>query len=347
MAIAVDQANLGSQATDGALSSIAFTTSATVAASGFVTVEVFWFSPSVTLSSVSGGGLTWTIDVQTASNSSHVAHVSAQAPSGLASGTTITATFSGSTGGGNAICGTSWTGVASSTPVDVTSAANNTSSTAWSTPSMTIATGSLLIGAAGNDNTYVTSTPDSPATELHDFGVSPTGYGCTVAYRLPGTSGSYTVSGQWTTSAITAGQATGVAYKVASGGATKSITPAAITATSAVTASVQALKHITGSSITATSAVSGAVTALKHIVTAAVSATSAVTGSLRALRAVLPASVTATSAVTGSLRALHAIAGAAANATSNVTGAITGGAVASVIENVRDYFASVFHYHGH
>ena len=106
MAIVIDQLSIGETAADSASSTVAFTTNQTVASNGFIVVTVTWINPSgQTLLSVGGGGLTWNIDKQgqTGGTEAPTAIVSAQAPSGLASGTTITATFSASVAGARSI----------------------------------------------------------------------------------------------------------------------------------------------------------------------------------------------------------------------------------------------------
>ena len=97
MAITVDKLSLGTVimtgGNDGGAGLKNFVTNQTVAAGAFIVMGWGCFGGEILLS-VAGGGLTWSIDSHTnGSNSKESAIVSAQAPSGLASGTTITATF--------------------------------------------------------------------------------------------------------------------------------------------------------------------------------------------------------------------------------------------------------------
>lgn len=218
-AIAIDQANIGNAGIDSSATSIPFTTTQIVAANGFIVVNPTWGDQTRTLSSVSGGGLTWTIDKQGVSSGLQnvgCAVVSAQAPAGLASGTVITATYSGATVG-RGISGSSFTGVATSSPVDVTSGPTDfTGTTAWTTGSTTIAAGSLLIAVAHCSTTNDTSTITSPSIEAQDFGGGAGTFGQTVGYRIELAGGSFTVAGAW--SASEQGTVVAVAYKAAAGG---------------------------------------------------------------------------------------------------------------------------------
>jgi len=200
MAIAVDQSTIGSAGPAGAAGTIAFTTSAVVASNAFIVVGVQWFGSGITLSSVAGGSLSWAVDVQgvdAASNNSHVGFASAQAPAGLASGTTITATMSGSADG-RAICGTSLTGVKTSSAVDaVGTVTGSAGSTNWSTGNVSVAAGSVLFGTCFSQTSGASSTATAPSVETHDF-ASGGGDSVTMAYRIEASAGSVAVAGVWT-----------------------------------------------------------------------------------------------------------------------------------------------------
>lgn len=213
MAIAIDVANLGTAApADG--STAAFNTSSAVASGGFIVLCVGGWNVT-SLSSVSGGGLTWTIDKQGhAADPANplVAIVSAQAPSGLASGTTITATYSASATAPS-IGGMSFTGVATSSPVDGTPVGpTGVATAAWATASYSLTAGSVLIGTSWNEE-LAGSTP-SAGTEAWDLDLS--GSGQVVNYRIEGSAGSYTVGGTW--SGAQKNTTIGVAYLAAAGG---------------------------------------------------------------------------------------------------------------------------------
>lgn len=224
MAITLDQATLGSSGIDSTATTIPLTTTQAVAAGALIVIPVGWGDPAQTLTSVTGGGLTWTIDKQgNATNGSAGcgAIVSAQAPAGLASGTVLTANYSG-TVVGRAICGFSLLGCPTSSPVDTTSGHTDyTGTTAWTTASTTIAAGSILIGSSHCTTTNDTSTPTSPSLELFDFGGGAGTFGQTVCYRIQASGGGFTVAGTW--SGSEQGTVIAVAYKAAAVSATATI----------------------------------------------------------------------------------------------------------------------------
>ena len=209
MAIALDQ-SLGSVGDAGGDSTIVFTTSAAVAANGFIVLGIGAWADVGTVASVSGGGLTWTVDRST--NITHFTTpsiASAPAPSGLASSTAITVTFS-ATPASQHVCGASFTGVDLSTPQDVVGTTQSvTGAAGWSTGNLTVAAGSLIVGINFNEGN-LTSTATSPATELYDFNASGTER-LTMAYRIESSAGTVAVAGTLSSTSNHAG--VGVAYK--------------------------------------------------------------------------------------------------------------------------------------
>jgi hypothetical protein len=242
MAIALDVGDLGKNGADPSSTTIAFTTTSAVAAGGFVVVSVGWFDAAATLSSVANTGsavLSWTIDKQgrpAAPTSDATAIVSAQASSGLASGAVITATFSAGVVA-RTIGGSSFTGVATSSPVDTTNGAIGVTPAAagWTTGSTTILAGSLLIATAYNETGNFTNTVTAPSLQavLMPNSASPTSQ--VTCYRIESSAGSYTVAGTWSTAAQSG--TTAVAYKAAAGGAA---------ATPVMTPSFQAIPFMGG-----------------------------------------------------------------------------------------------------
>lgn len=198
---------------------IARSTTGAVTAGNIVWLLVGWFGTG-TISSVtdnSGAALTY-VAVQNASPSGDrgVGLVRADAPAGLGAGTTITVTFSASQTDRflNVI---SASGAATGAGgVGANSNLANASTTTWSTGSISIGAGSMLLGIAHEDGGGVTgSTPDAGVTEIFDS--SPSSDTCTGAYRIEASGGSYAVSGAWNGT----GTASSVAYVeiVATGGA--------------------------------------------------------------------------------------------------------------------------------
>jgi hypothetical protein len=174
---------------------------------------VSWTHSTRTLMSVSGGGLTWTVDRQqkAAGNNARVAVASAPAPSGLASGVVLTATFPGPVGHG-LIAAASFTGIAAASPVDAT-ASSTGSGTAWSTSVTTINSDDLVIGFSTID-ANATSTAATPNTEIHDFGNTAYYGWATTVYRIETTSGAKVTNGTWSSSSGATGSVTiAVAYK--------------------------------------------------------------------------------------------------------------------------------------
>lgn len=215
MAIVIDKTNIGEVAINATATTVDMTTSAAVASGGFIVLVIGWWNnASQTLSSVSGGSLTWTIDKQgNGGDNAGLGIASAQAPSGLASSTTLTATFSASAGG-RSLVGTSFTGVATSSPVDVTTGPTSpTVGTAWETASTTILAGSLFIAGSCEMDSDHTNTVTSPSIEAHDVNGGSGTFSCTTCYRIEASAGSYTIAGTWSSSCRPV--VDGVAYKAA------------------------------------------------------------------------------------------------------------------------------------
>lgn len=214
MAIAKD-ADLGTAIGAAGATTVALSTANAAASSSFIVLTVAWFG-TTTLNTVAGGSLVWAIDKQFRSGSINVAFVSAQAASGLASSTSLTATFSGSSSG-RMIGGDSFTGIATSSVTDGTAASSSGTGTAWSGGAVTTTNADdVIVGAAMRDaGADTTSTPGASYTELKDFGAG-TGDNCTSVYRIVSATGSNTPTGTWLSTGNWAGIA--VAYKAAVGG---------------------------------------------------------------------------------------------------------------------------------
>lgn len=220
MAIAIDITNAGETANNAASSSVAVTTTSAIAAGAtiIVTGTSYNFGASTTATD-NGPGLTWTRDVNgapgTGGDSAAFSWIfSAYAAAGMASGTVITVTLSGSAAGRSAAV-TSFTGILSASPLDTTTGPTGFLAPAntWSTTSTAISAGSLLIAIAFCINTNDTNTVTSPSLEAHDFGAGVGTFGAATCYRIEASAGSYTVAGTW--SAAETGGLVAAAYKVA------------------------------------------------------------------------------------------------------------------------------------
>jgi len=211
-AIAFDK-NLGSKTYNVASTTMALTTTAAAAAHSRVFVFVQWNNSTRTLTSVSGGGLTWTVDIQAKeANNEHLAIASADNPAGLAAGATITATFSGSAGHG-LIAGASFTGVSAQTPLDATASSTGSGSRTWSA-TLTTQNASDLVLAVSTIDANTTSTTSQPATEIHDYGDVNYYAWQTSAYQTTTSPGTQTTTGTWAANTNATGNLTiTAAYK--------------------------------------------------------------------------------------------------------------------------------------
>jgi hypothetical protein len=193
--IALD-ANLGTKNENVTSTTMTLTTNAAAAANTRIFLFVNWNHTSRALTSVSGGSLTWTVDQQVKDGAKfHGAIASASAPAGLAAGTVITATFSGSVVHG-LIAAASFGGIATTNPVDRIGSSIQRGVAAWTDTITTTNANDLVLGWSGLD-TVTTSTPGAPSTEIHDFSNSAFDQSATSVYRIETTLGVKTVAGSW------------------------------------------------------------------------------------------------------------------------------------------------------
>jgi hypothetical protein len=223
MAIAFDAALGANDVT--AVSSINLTTTAAVAANARVVVFVSWFSSlGRTVTGVTIGGTAATQDKHATNGSDFYDIWSAHIPGGLASGSTITATFSGSVAGGMLIGAGSFTGVASSGAL-VTTGAVNGSAAGWSSGAATN-TGfadAVYAGGSGAENAVsATSTPVS-GSEINDRYDTTDQQGIVSGYKIVSTVASDSVTGTFTNASSTAN--TGALAIYAAAGGTAAPTP--------------------------------------------------------------------------------------------------------------------------
>jgi hypothetical protein len=210
--VALDK-TLGQLAQNASASTIKLTTSAAAVTGSRVFVFVDWWSASGTLSSLSGGGLTWSVDGQVKDSTGyHTAIASAGATNGLAAGSVLTATFSQSVLSG-LISAASFTGIAPSSPLDVSSANLQDGVRAWTGSVTTTNANDLVLGWSGIDKN-TTNTAASPNIKLFDFGNGPFGESATAEYQIVTATGGKTVNGSWgSASGATANSTVVVAYK--------------------------------------------------------------------------------------------------------------------------------------
>jgi hypothetical protein len=198
MAITLDQTTLGTVNSGGDSGTVTLTTTATVSSNAFIVVGVMPYEGTTTLSSVSGGGLTWSVDKTEIAGISAIGLgiASAQAPAGLASGTNITFTFSDALGGPRWAGGMSLLGVKTSSPLDGTPpAAVRGTTAAWATNSQTIQAGSCAVALQFAENTATANTPTAPALQAWELLVGGGPSGMRMDYDVRSSTGSANIAG--------------------------------------------------------------------------------------------------------------------------------------------------------
>jgi hypothetical protein len=213
--IAVDQSLGNANGGGGNQSQVQLTTSQAAAAGSKIFLGIGHFRNTVTGVTDNGAGLTWVSLAEPADGSNAMALFEADAPPGLASGTTITATFSAANTLSPQICAASFTGVTTGSTTDGGAVTATGSGLTWSPGPITTTFADSVIdavakGGAGADNT---STPDLNYNELYDFGFG-TGDFITMIYRIVSATGTYTPGGTWSGSVPSYASA-GVAFDAA------------------------------------------------------------------------------------------------------------------------------------
>ncbi len=141
---------------------------------------------------------------------------SALAPNGLASGTTITATY-GSSIGYPTIGGLSLNGIDPGNPIDGTPLGpTEVSTTGWSTGNYAISAGSAIVAVNYSGGVVTGNTPTSPSVESQEQ-ITAADQAHVIEYRLATSAGSYPVAGAW--NATSPNTTIAVAFNAASSGA--------------------------------------------------------------------------------------------------------------------------------
>ncbi len=187
-------------------------------------MPVLWAANAAITVTLSGGGLTWVSDKAQTGSITGAFHgitvFSAPAPDGLASSTTLTATFSASNSWGCTILACYAEGLATSSVVDGTPPGqfrDGPGTTSWSSTSQTTTNNDdLLIGAAlGDGGAPLTSTATGSATELIEARDATNEWTSTLTYRIVAATGTYDATGTWSSIPVYADIACMVAYKAA------------------------------------------------------------------------------------------------------------------------------------
>jgi hypothetical protein len=202
-------ANLGTAAPSGTGSSAVLTTTAAAAANTWIFLVVGSFGTETVTGVADSGGLIWELVGE--SNNGNVRAVLARAfaAGGLGSGSTITATFSGTTAE-RKIGAVSFTGGQSNSPtedIDQTSA----STAAWSAAPVSATDGALVVGVC-TLNTNGSTTVDANSVEDLDFQFTGSSASC-LYHRFTTTAGSNPVGGTWNAAVAWAAMGTAVALE--------------------------------------------------------------------------------------------------------------------------------------
>jgi hypothetical protein len=163
------------------------TTTATVPSGGRVVIVTGWFSVGTT-ASASGGSLTWVNDgvfVNTTTASYHSAILSADCPSGLASSTVLTVTFSATSDNKTVSC-FYITGAVSGASgyLDGAAVGGSGTITGWATASLTTTNANDILIAGGYIDKSTSDTPGASFTEIHDVTAAGSGVTYTSEYRV-------------------------------------------------------------------------------------------------------------------------------------------------------------------
>jgi hypothetical protein len=198
-----------------------------------------------TVVTASGGSLTWHTDIiATNNNGDGISIISADAPSGLASNTTLNVTLNQTQAGGEELSAMSFTGVATGTTTEPTNSNNSNVSLSqhWTSGAITTTNANdLLVGFNVCDDGISpcgsgSYTPDTNWTEVHDFNEVTSAASYESVYRIVSSTGSYTAGGTTTQGVTTAPDYVGaiVAYKAAGSNSTAAA-PTLIAPTSSAT----------------------------------------------------------------------------------------------------------------
>lgn len=273
-----------------AAATIAVATDTSVAAGDTVVAVVAWYG-SGTLNGLSGGGLTWTVHVTSGGTAHRIALASAHAPTGLASGTTVTATLSASRDA-RSIRLVSVADVAATDPADGTDSQPSTNTPAWA-GTVSPSGPAVVLSAPWYDfySAGLTATAGAlvPGYEWVTAENSTLG----LAYLDAEDAGTYTVSGTGGNNGRTSAT---VALLLADSGPTTHPLAGTIAATTASSGAPAARRALAGT-VAATSGTAGTI-GLRARLAGAVHATAAATGTIAAQLG-LSGTITGTSTTSG------------------------------------------------
>jgi hypothetical protein len=217
MTIALDQTVLTSTK-DPMSTSWAVNTTATAAVGSKLFALINWWHDTSAVATITGGGLTWTKLKQTDNGFDRFAIWCADAPAGLASGTTLTVAESPAAGA-MLINVVSFTGLALGTAADTTAQSTGTGAS-WSSGAATnLSADALFIGGSGNETATSTTSTPTAGTELADTWIaSGAAQGFATGYIIAATIASRSLTGTWVGASSTASTGALVVFPAAGGG---------------------------------------------------------------------------------------------------------------------------------
>jgi hypothetical protein len=222
VAVAFD-ADLGStDGAGGAPLARTLVTGAPAAAGSRIILLVSWFGTQ-TLNTVSDGSA-YAQDKLVPNGSERFAIWSRAAPAGLASGSTLTLTWSASPSGAVLIAAMSFTGVSG---VDGVNGSATGSGSSWSSGSAApTVPGALLVGGAGTeDPTAGTSSTPVNGAEVHDRYRAADGQGIVSGYVIQTSIVTEAITGTWSNAGATANTGGLAIYTPTAGAADATNTP--------------------------------------------------------------------------------------------------------------------------
>lgn len=160
-----------------------------------------WFSTTVTLSSVTDGTNSYTIDRQGRNFGVNFAVCSADCPAGITN-PTITATFSATVPDRKiAAMYSSGVVVGGGATYGAVSNGQTTGATNWTSTATAVTNGDILIGGSHwEDSVQPTNTASGGNTEVHDWNDGVSGSAATSCFQI-GTGASIAAQGTWSTGA--------------------------------------------------------------------------------------------------------------------------------------------------
>lgn len=207
MGWSLDQANVGA-VTDvtGAITST-LTTGATVASKAWIFIALSLNRSSnltVVATGFSGGGLTWTLEGDHGVGHGYAALFRAYAPTGLASGTVLTLTFSAAGYDANGMVASSYLGGFPDSALNGPIVMNDNNLgfvTPWTSGPITTTETECLIISAASGWDGVSSTPTAPSVEDNDNVDSVSRIPAIIERRIETNVGTYTNAGTWASAA--------------------------------------------------------------------------------------------------------------------------------------------------